>query len=414
VNTLFRWIALLIVVVGLLLTTLKQDKVGAEAAQQIGLGLYDSNPEHLWNRLYRHLYVRIGPANRAYGYDELEPPLWNETTHLLESQSHQQALRLLDEFLTANGEKLITDPLKRAIFQRDLWVVFDWLASRSDTYKSQRQELQKRLAQIIRRLALKDIEIRQLPDNYRHALDLGAYPTEYLLNQPTSSFLPTELLQSNGAWVSVGGRNPGAATQHIFFTHGHSAFLVFMRLSGGRETTLAYLDNLGKAASANNPPQFPSGTQVALIRKTILIDDKGDLVVSPITESVQIRVYRKVDASQKFESDGQDFYEFTLRRTKLFDKRSVSLLPLNRDESAISTFMTHGNDFGGVVRPLQLCSACHFGEGIHSVLSYKFPNINSIGNYSPIEIEAELKSILQWKLRQYSWGLMEGLWLSTQ
>jgi hypothetical protein len=143
---------------------------------------------------------------------------------------------------------------------------------------------------------------------------------------------------------------------------------------------------------------------VALVRQTILINDKGEPIASPITESVQIRVYRVINSSQTF----------TLRRAKLFDKRSGSLLPLNRDEVAVSTFMTHGNDFGGVVKPLQLCSACHFGEGIHSVLSYKFPNINPISSYAPVQIGDELNSIIRWKQRQYSWGLLEGLWLSAR
>jgi hypothetical protein len=154
-------VILLATVIGILIVALSYESVVAQQAGKEKPGLYDSNPDHLWNRLYRHLYVRIGPAKREIGYDELEPPLWYETMYLLEGQSHQQAVRLLDEFLSTHGEKLIGDPLKRAVFQRDLWVVFDWLAARSDTHKEQRQELQKRLAEVIRRLALTNAEIRQ-------------------------------------------------------------------------------------------------------------------------------------------------------------------------------------------------------------------------------------------------------------
>jgi hypothetical protein len=103
-----------------------------------------------------------------------------------------------------------------------------------------------------------------------------------------------------------------------------------------------------------------------------------------------------------------------LRRAELFHKGSRSLLPLNRDEFVLSNFMTHGTDFGGVVKPLSMCSTCHFGEGIHSVLSYKFPNINPISNYTPTQPSAEFESVIRWKLRQYSWGLLEGLWLSAR
>ena len=45
--------------------------------------LYDPDPNHIWNRLYRSLYMRLGPDGREYGYDELDPLLWPSTKYLL-------------------------------------------------------------------------------------------------------------------------------------------------------------------------------------------------------------------------------------------------------------------------------------------------------------------------------------------
>src|SRR4030095_14545415 len=102
--------------------------------------------------------------------DSLDRLLWYDTTYLLEGTAYQQAISVLDEFLSTRGEGLITDPLKRAIFQRDMWAVFDWLTVRSDSYPTQNKELQRRLAQVIRKVALTDDEIRSLPDNYEAAI----------------------------------------------------------------------------------------------------------------------------------------------------------------------------------------------------------------------------------------------------
>jgi len=99
--------------------------------------------------------------------------VWSSTRHLLEGDSHRRALRVLDEFLSRHGERLIRDPLERAFLQHDLWVLFDWstLMARSGGEQCRRAttELQSRLAVVIRRLALTASEIASLPDNYRRA-----------------------------------------------------------------------------------------------------------------------------------------------------------------------------------------------------------------------------------------------------
>ena len=98
--------------------------------------------------------------------DRLEPLLWPESKHLLDGPPHKTALAVLEEFLTQSGEKLIEDPLKRAVLQRDLWAVFDWAANPAwaanpeGDHPTERHALQHRLAKIIQRLALSAEAIR--------------------------------------------------------------------------------------------------------------------------------------------------------------------------------------------------------------------------------------------------------------
>ena len=109
---------------------------GASAAR---IGLYDANPNHLWNRTHQQFHVRTAPDGTEYGFDTVDPLLWRETKHLVQGPSAAGAVRILDEFLASDGERLIRDPLKRAVFQHDLWAVFDWVSSVSEGDKTARR-----------------------------------------------------------------------------------------------------------------------------------------------------------------------------------------------------------------------------------------------------------------------------------
>ena len=115
--------------------------------------LFDSDPNHIWNRTYACLLTRPTADQSNYGADALDPPLWSETRYLLTDESHRKALACLDEFLRNHAERQITDPLERAVFQRDLWSVFDW-AAQYDGLPHERYELEERLAKVIHRIAL--------------------------------------------------------------------------------------------------------------------------------------------------------------------------------------------------------------------------------------------------------------------
>lgn len=368
-------------------------------------GVYSSDPDHIWNRLFRLFYVRHASDGGQYGGDELDPYLWVDTKYLLSGSSHDEALKLLDEFLQQHSEKLIADPLKRAWFQRDLLAVNGWLSLPSDERVQSRSELQKRVTEVIRRLALTEDQIQKLPDNYEEAIRALGFPAPYTSADPQRPFLPTDLFDPKGPWVALGEQHGRpVASDHLEFFNGRSIFLVFFQVPEGRVKTLEYLAklrNIPKTWGPNpellpflqpeqsdlsplvpypEPPQFPIGTRMALVRQAVLIGSSGRPMRTHLTESVQMRVYRAIH----FDLGGtgahsQDFFEFRLHREGLFSGHAGGLRAVASGEKEFPFFRSEGIDmferenetpesWEGVV--LLSCSACHETAGMHSFLSY--------------------------------------------
>jgi hypothetical protein len=424
---------------------------------------YDENPSHIWNHLYAALWVREDSQGKRYGEDSLDPLQWPQSDHLLSQPSHDSALRVLDEFLRTHAENLIQDPVKRAMLQRDLWAVFDWSVqqySRSGQpkYGNEKRELQNRLAELLRRLALTQEQIKALPDNYAQAVNSGAFPAKYDPAQPLRPYLPPDLFDPRGPWVCI-TPNPdtlaegGVAQSHVSNVSGRSVFLVFMRLPQGRKATLDYFqtlwnfpqawvagpDDRGLLETNPNLPSFPAGTQVALVRQMMLFDNQGNLVISPITESVQIRMYREIKTARArdmtggltrmAQNSGQDFFEIKISRPLLFSNKQGGLRATGRDEIEPPTFQTMGHDpFGGSDGPervglpltsiMQRCLHCHSGGGIRSLGSVdsllkptrRQPDPQDV-NYGPRYWSEE--EALWWKQNRYDWGLLNGYWKAS-
>jgi len=120
-----RWlkvaiICLLLLVVGLFIFVISHKPANAShdplsspnsdiASNSSAWTLYDRDPNHLWNRLYRALYQRVTTDGKEYGYDELDPLLWWQTKYLLTNPANRQAVTVLMSFclLTVN-ERLTT------------------------------------------------------------------------------------------------------------------------------------------------------------------------------------------------------------------------------------------------------------------------------------------------------------------
>jgi len=379
----------------------------SESQDETAWAIYHPNPQHLWNRLFRLFFERTTGDGTEYGWDTLDPLLWPESTHMFEGDSYGQAIELLDEFLAADGARLIDDPLKAAMLQRDLWAVFDWLGLGSGV-PEQRFALQARIMQIIRALALTKEAIGSLPANYAAAVLSGVYPASFLAEDPGAAFLPAGFFAPDGDWICVGREGGPVAMSHTeqFPFVGRSVFLVFMRVPGSREGTLSFVQALNGAQT----PGLPAGLEVALVRQALLVDMQGDLVVSPIVESIQLRQF----------GSSQRFYQFGLDRKLLFADVVGGLRLLEKE---IPLFFSHGDGFPaghpGEVEVPEICKACHLDAGqgiggITSILSFsraRFPLPDGQNPVLTVTTPAqETGKVMDWKVRQPSWENFLALW----
>jgi hypothetical protein len=387
--------------------------------------IYDSNPEHIWNRVYRLFFVRYSADGQVFGGDILDPLLWYETESFFRNPLYQQSLALLDEFLATDAERLITDPLKRALFQHDLWQVFDWLTLRAASYPAEREALQERIARIMRRVALSESQVAALPNNYELAVAAHTYATQFTPNQRFAPFfLPPELGQAGSAWINVGVENSIAAYTHVVSFQGHSAFYVYYHVPAGREATLDFITALRESnllarshrGSVPPPPTLPEGTQVALVRQMLAIDMTGRIVAAPITESVQIRVLPP--------SQPMAVSQFNLSRQRLFSGQSGGLYGAAPDDQEFPTFfMSHGIDpfDSELIAPeqakavtLQQCQHCHFGNEADNIISarrFAFPLPSStLPLLTPTDVQAEAARIIAWKQSQDNWKMLHQFW----
>jgi hypothetical protein len=374
--------------------------------------IYDPDPDHLWNRLFRQFFRRFTEDGKEYGADELDPLLWFDTSYLLNGDSHQEALQVLDEFLIANAEHLIDDPRKRAMFQRDLWAVFDWLSFQPEPFPAQRQALQLRLVEIIRRVALSREEILSLPDNHKSAIESNQFPTDFQKAEPDAAFLPPDLFLQDSAWVPMGREGGPVAMAHTegFPFLGRSVFLVLVRAPGGRNATLDFI----KALNTDPGGVLTNGMDVALVRRMLLIDEQGELVLSPLVETIQIRHF----------NPEQIFYEFELERRLLFNGNGSSLRP---NIELFLLFSSHGDVFEGSHGPQleatvpDICDGCHFENpplpnlrNTQSILSYSRFNFPLPDDQQPAFLgttwKKEAQLVTEWKTGHSTWHRLQALW----
>lgn len=352
--------------------------------------LYDPDPEQLWNRLHTTLFVRVSLDGRVYGQDRLEPLLWKRSEYML--QRRPQVLALLKEFLDNHGEKLIDDPLKRAVLQRDLWMVFNWLEFYDSAERAAIGELRGPLAAVIGRLALSPKEIEGLPDNYEAAAASREFAPSFDPKQ-SQPYLPSALFATDGPWVCVGRTDGRTAPAHLaewnMFTN--SVFYVLVRLPTGRTAVADYLEQR---------PAFPEGTELALVRRAMLIDTSHRIVPSNLTESVQVRVIRE-----------RKFLDFRLSRAPLFADKAGGLLATGDDDRDFKTgFSAKPYDqFDAAPLKQLMCVGCHNGG---------FPQFRSgISNregsepypLSEMPVSEVAAAVIRWKEEQPHWAALRKL-----
>jgi hypothetical protein len=440
--------ALLVVCTGLLQAadgTLKPSTVQRSSATDHAV--FDSDPKHLWNRLHRALFVRNSGGDDSYGAGQVDPPLWADTqAFLLAGESHRSAISVLDEFLANAGEELHTDPLKRVILQHDLWSVFDWTANATtafdhpasdalpkvDDHESARRALRERLSAAIRRLALEQAQIDALPNNYAQAIRSKTYASGFSTDDPAQAFLPSDLFDAKSTWVCVRGAASGpTAPIHTNYYRGRAAFLVYLHLPDGVQSTEAYLTKLNEAMEASTAetagslalPQFPVGTAVALVRQMSAISTQGQITPTPIIQTVQLRAYRQVGGDIKDHAASQAMVKFKLDRAALFAEAAGGLVPVTTKQRLVQSILndTESNYVGENQQTvLSSCIACHSCGGSTARGIFTFDQHSWVGykklaeqdqRLIPTNLETELARTAAWKQTRHDWQLLQG-WMS--
>lgn len=266
-----------------------------------------------YDRLYDVVMTRWKDG-KTYARDETSPAIFAWSAFPFDDQTFDEFNAALDAFDALSQEEIDQySDVQRALMQRNLWEVFDttfnwnwpddwwWDGQRSfpKTHLDRRSIAQPKIAALMKRLALTKKQILALPNPMAATIKSGRYAEAYDPANPFQPFLPQDLHRSTeSSWICVGeDGNEIPADLHTGNSHSRSMFLQFMRLPGGRAETLEYMERIRQ-----RPHQFPVGTQFALLEQPFLISKDGELVLSPLVVSVQLRAYLDI---------GRDFQRYS-------------------------------------------------------------------------------------------------------
>ena len=144
-----------------------------------------------------------------------------------------------------------------------------------------------------------------------------------------------------------------------------------------------------------------SPSQVALVRRMLLIDKEGRIRLTPITETVQMR--------------GETEREFKLDRKDLLEgKTKQSIRRATADDRERPQIVFLGLNTGDRSAPiLKSCFHCHQGGDLNA-RTQRFSGDVGPERARPRLIEStvddEVAKGIRWKHDQFMWGKLQGLW----
>ncbi|HVU88131.1 MAG TPA: hypothetical protein VHD36_12505 [Pirellulales bacterium] len=392
--------------------------------------LFDADPHHLWNRLFAAATIRKShlpsrrsgaPVERIEGGDRIEFFGWGGTTYWDDPEPMAQLTTLLDQFLDG-GDKLKSEPMARVLLQHDLWTLFDFLMGRhiarqgdAETRKH-RDEVCRRLAHAIQRLALPAETLSKLPNNYALAVESGRFAATHDFD-PQRHYLPPTLLSGNEDWQEIdfyqAHRSEDVERRYVFLHmrafQGRSYFRVFCRFPGGRAQLEEYLKQLddhgidwrasaqhGSIALTPEAPHLPAGTEVALVQFLIALDPELHMVPTSLVESVRLLVFKNADGTPDPGTNmgnGVNAAKYTLKRRLALAEGGMQHGGLHREPDDLPVYRVlfeneKAPDWGTRGRYFKLvadCRACHSGAAQTGVQS-----IGSLVNTASIDSGAAL------------------------
>ena len=323
------------------------------------------------------IFERKDPTGNAYPH-MADPPLWPQGKYLLEGESNQNLHTLLDQLTAREAKALFPNPREKALVQNALWQVYDYMTLDFAEQRAARVALRPKLAAAIRQLGMSPADLEALPDN---------------LTTAENRELPV-LLARDSAWIALSLKDEKPVAAAHLMQLDASAFTVFFKHPEGRAAGIKLLDELAKVPFplARNerggsfftadaiPVKLPDGTQVALLRRMLLVDREGRIVASPITQTLQIRTRDERVLLQRermlYEADAR-MQEFHLDRAKYLAGEKDSLVAVKPEEREPLVFQAHAYDAYDTkehrsAHPivLQQCAACHREPGAAAVHSF--------------------------------------------
>src|SRR5260221_494436 len=100
--------------------------------------------------------------------------------------------------------------------------------SATASQEEHRSILERKLARVIRSLALSPMEVKSLPDTYTAAVQQGAFSNK--LENYAGNFLPSDLFATNTPWFEV---QPEHLLNHTLMVEGRSVFRAFVKPPAG-------------------------------------------------------------------------------------------------------------------------------------------------------------------------------------
>jgi hypothetical protein len=303
---------------------------------------------------------------------------------------------LLDQFLETKAEKSTNDPLKRVILQRDVWTLFDFMMQRhidrkgDDQIRQHRNEVCRKLAQVIQALALPAETLAKLPDNYRLAIESGQFAATHDFD-PKRNYLPPTILTNADDWQELdfyqATRSEDVERRYVFLHmrafQGRSYVRVFLHFPKGRSQLVAYLKEIdadwidwhksaqhGSIFFKPGTPQLPEGTEVALLQFLIALDSDLKLVPTRLCESVRLLIFKNstgtTDPATNL-GNGVNAAKYTLKRRLALADGGMRHGGLHREPDDLPVYRVlfeneKAKDWGGRGRYFQLtadCRSCH-------------------------------------------------------
>ena len=348
-------------------------------------------PADPYEVLYDVIMTRYGPDGKSYAQNETSPAIFAWSEFPFDDKTFKKLDAALDEFAALPQERIEQySDVKRALLQRHLWQVFDttfdwtwwkekpgwgWGGRRyfPKTHMDRRRASQPKLVSLIRRLALTKEQILALPQTLAATVKSGDFGTAHDPQDRFKPFLPSDLYGKDSSFICVGeDRHAIPAAQHTGKLYARSMFLQFMRLPGGRAETLEYMARIKQKTE-----QFPVGTQFALIEQPFLISKAGEMILSPMIVSIQLRAYLDVDrrAREARPEATQCVVEFVMQPRELMKGNAVmrALTPQDFRYEAGSEFAAGFSPYdpfatGDITEGmptttrLKSCMGCHGGK----------------------------------------------------